>query len=61
MAANIGTGDRIFRIIIGLAFIMLGIIFKTWWGIIGILPLTTALVSFCPLYAALGISTIRAK
>lgn len=60
MTANVGTPDRILRIIIGL--ILIALVFvgpRTPWGWIGIIPLVTALVNFCPLYALLGIKTRR--
>lgn len=56
--ANIGTVDRVLRIIIGLG--LLALIFvgpKTMWGLIGLIPLVTAFVGFCPLYRVLGLST----
>lgn len=57
MKKNVGSADRIFRIIIGLLAIGLGIGFQSWWGIIGIVPLLTAIFNFCPLYTVAGIST----
>ena len=60
MAANVGTSDRILRIIIGLFLIALVFVGpRTAWGWIGVIPLVTALVNFCPLYALLGVSTRR--
>lgn len=61
MKPNIGTADKIVRIIIGLIIIALGIIFKSWWGLIGLLPLVTALINWCPLYVPFGFSTCKAK
>ncbi len=58
MSANVGTLDRVLRIILGL--VLLSLVFvgpKTYWGLIGIIPLATALFSFCPLYMVLGIRT----
>jgi len=55
---NVGTLDRIIRIILGLAFIALaytGIIGA--WGYIGIIPLATGLLKWCPLYTLLGVQT----
>ena len=58
MKANVGTIDRVARIIIGIALIAaaatgtIGV-----WGWIGIVPLGTALFRFCPLYVVLGFST----
>ncbi|MGA2545989.1 MAG: DUF2892 domain-containing protein [Rectinemataceae bacterium] len=54
---NIGNTDRIIRIILGLAIGVLGIVFKSWLGLIAIVPLATAAVSTCPLYLPFGIST----
>jgi hypothetical protein len=58
MKANVGTIDRIARIVIGLALIaaaatgVIGV-----WGWIGVVPLGTAIFRFCPLYVMLGLST----
>jgi hypothetical protein len=58
MKMNVGTIDRVARAVIGLALIAATLM--GWigvWGWIGVVPLATAAVSFCPLYAALGISS----
>ncbi|MCW2364963.1 hypothetical protein M2341_000410 [Sphingobium sp. B7D2B] len=58
MAANIGRLDRTIRILIGLGLIALVFVGpRTPWGWIGLVPLLTAFVSFCPLYALIGIGT----
>lgn len=60
MAANVGTIDRILRIALGLILIALVFIGpKTPWGWVGIVPLLTGFVSFCPLYTLLGLNTRR--
>lgn len=59
MEANVGKTDRIIRIVAGLA--LLSLIFigpKTWWGLIGVVPLATALINFCPAYRLLGFNTL---
>ena len=61
MKRNVGTTDRIIRVFVGIVIIGLGIIFKSWWGIIGILPLITAIIGYCPPYALLRISTCKVK
>ncbi len=58
MKKNIGTIDRIIRIAVGLGIIAYGIINHTWLGLIGAVPLLTALIGFCPAYCPLGICTI---
>lgn len=58
MSANVGAVDRVFRFILGL--VLLSLVFvgpKTYWGLIGVIPLVTAIFSFCPLYTLLGIRT----
>ncbi|WP_395741334.1 DUF2892 domain-containing protein [Prosthecobacter sp.] len=57
MKPNIGTVDRALRVIIGLGLIANGIVNHSWIGAIGAVPLLTAFVRFCPLYAPFGIST----
>lgn len=61
MKCNIGNTDRALRILIGLAICVVGLLKKRWWGLIGIIPLGTALVRFCPLYVPLGVSTRKDK
>lgn len=59
MKKNMGKADRWIRVILGLVIIGAGIYFKSWWGLIGIIPLATSLISTCPLYLPFGISTRR--
>jgi hypothetical protein len=58
MKRNVGTIDRIIRIVLGIALIagaLMGYI--GWWGWIGVVPLATGLMSSCLLYSLLGINT----
>lgn len=59
MNHNVGSVDRLLRIILGLLIAILGVVFDSWWGLVGIIPLATGLFSFCPLYLLLKISTIN--
>jgi hypothetical protein len=61
MHRNIGTTDRIIRVLAGLAMLVLGIALKSWWGVIGVLPVLTAFVGICPAYLPFGISTCKTK
>jgi len=54
---NIGQTDKIIRIIIGLVIIGVGVKFSSWLGVIGIVPIATALMGWCPPYDMLGINT----
>jgi hypothetical protein len=61
MKKNMGSVDRIIRVIIGLAIIVIGIIYQSWWGLIGLIPLLTALSARCPAYMPFKISTMKKK
>lgn len=61
MTKNMGTADRIIRVVIGL--VLLSLVFigpQTAWGWIGLIPLATAAIGNCPLYSVLGIRTCPA-
>jgi len=57
MKRNVGKIDQLIRIIIGIIIIAFGIYFKSWWGIIGLVPIFTSIIGFCPLYIILNINT----
>ena len=57
MKANEGGVDRALRIIGGLAILSLAFVGpQTPWAYVGVVPLLTGLVGFCPLYALLGVN-----
>lgn len=57
MKRNVGNIDRVIRIVIGLAILLAGFYFGSWWGAVGLVPLLTAAIGWCPLYLPLGLST----
>ena len=58
MRFNVGGIDRVLRIIVGIALIALVFVGPmTPWGWIGIVPLATGLIGWCPPYALLGWNT----
>ena len=58
MTRNMGGLDRILRIILGLGLISIAFVGpQTPWGWIGVIPLVTALVGFCPAYRLAGLNT----
>lgn len=57
-AKNVGSTDKIARIVIGALLILLALIGTIgWWGWIGVVPIATALMGWCPAYSLLGIKT----
>lgn len=61
MQCNVGNIDKVARIILGLGIIGAGLYYKSWWGAIGLLPLATAIMRWCPAYLPFGISTMKTK
>ena len=62
MKANVGGIDKILRIAAGVLLLSLVFVLKNedglWlWGLIGIVPLATGLINWCPVYSLLGMST----
>ncbi|MGR3698772.1 MAG: YgaP family membrane protein [Roseovarius sp.] len=62
---NVGSIDRTLRILLGLA-LLLGFVLNregaySWLYLIGVVPLVTGLMSSCPLYSILGLSTCPLK
>jgi hypothetical protein len=67
LTRNIGSMDRVLRIIVGLVLIAFAIPIGfpatgwNWVGWIGVVPLVTALLGNCPAYSILGISSCPLK
>ena len=60
MKANVGGIDKGVRIVAGLMLLALIFVLEggaRWWGLIGLVPLVTGLVGYCPVYALLGIDS----
>ncbi|WP_428024915.1 YgaP family membrane protein [Arcobacter sp.] len=57
MNKNIGKVDKVIRIVVGVAIIAFGLVNNSWLGLIGLIPLGTALIGWCPLYCPLKINT----
>ncbi|HDT15394.1 MAG TPA: DUF2892 domain-containing protein [Firmicutes bacterium] len=59
MEKNVGGTDKTIRIVAGIVIIVLGLIFRSWWGLIGVVILITGLVGFCGIYKLFGFSTCK--
>lgn len=60
MTTNVGTIDRVLRIVAGL--ILVALVFvgpQTPWGWVGVVLIATAFAGFCPIYRVLGLCTTR--
>ena len=63
---NVGGVDRILRIVVGIALIVFALygpaeISWKWAGWVGVIPLVTGLLAWCPLYTIFGIKTCKSS
>lgn len=61
MMHNVGSVDRIVRVVVGLGLVVWGVMNHSWWGALGAIPLLTATLGWCPLYLPFGLSSCRVK
>ncbi len=54
---NEGKVDRIVRVILGIVIIGWGVVAQNWWGAVGLVPLLTGAIGFCPIYLPFKIDT----
>ena len=59
MNKNMGQTDRIIRIVAGVAIVAWGVATSNWLGAIGLIPLATAAIGWCPAYVPFGIKTCK--
>ena len=57
MNRNIGKTDKILRIVLGVVIIALGVMSGSLWGAVGLIPIVTALIGWCPLYTVCKLKT----
>jgi hypothetical protein len=54
---NIAGWERVLRVVVGVVLLALAVVGpQTAWGLLGVLPLITGAMGFCPLYEACGVS-----
>jgi hypothetical protein len=61
MSCNVGSIDRIIRILAGLALIAWALMGGPVWAWIGVVPLATGVFKFCPAYSLIGMNTCGTK
>jgi len=61
MNINVGGVDKVLRIVAGLAIISWGFLTENIWGTVGLIPLFTGTVQWCPLYQLLGIKSCKVR
>jgi len=58
MKKDVGTTDRIIRVVSGIFLLFLAYGKGHVWGYIGVIPLLTGIIGWCPLYSIIGISSV---
>jgi hypothetical protein len=64
MKKNVGSVDRVIRVVLGLIVLSLLFILEgnlKWLGLIGFIPLITGLIGYCPIYAIFKTTTLKSK
>lgn len=61
MNKNVGGIDRWVRIVLGVVLVAVAVMGVSPWGWIGLVPLLTGVVGWCPPYAIFGMSTCKTK
>ena len=56
MKPNVSGFDGVLRVIIAIALLCYGVLYDSWWGLLAIIPLATAALSWCPIYSMFGIN-----
>jgi len=57
MKLNVGSTDRVLRLVAGIGIAIGGVIFESYWGLIGVVLVATAVFQFCPFYSLFGVNT----
>lgn len=61
MKCNVGKTDKTIRIILGVIVILAGVYFQSWWGAVGVVPIVTGFIRWCPAYLPFGFSTCKGE
>ena len=61
MSTNEGLIDRVLRVVVGLVLVAIALMGYSPWGWIGVVPLLTGLIGWCPAYMLFGIKTCKVK
>ena len=59
MHLNVGGIDQILQIVLGVVICTIGVIYNNWCGLVGLIPLMTGTMNWCPLYNLVGLSSLK--
>jgi len=61
MKCNVGNADKSIRLVLGVLIIGFGILNNSWFGLLGLVPIATAAMGWCPAYVPFGLNTCSKK
>ena len=61
MIKNIHPAERVMRIILGVGILFFTVVTGSLWFLLGLIPLATGILGWCPPYQLLGINTCKLK
>ncbi len=61
MKCNVGKVDKWIRMVLGLLIVFMGYYYGSWWGLIGLILVGTAMLTWCPIYKLFGLSSCELK
>ena len=61
MYHNVGGIDQILRIVLGVVIFTIEVIYNNLWGMVGLIPLVTGTMSWCPVYNLVGLSSLKIR
>ena len=61
MKCNVGGIDRKLRVLVGIIILAAGAYYQSWLGAIGLIPLLTGLIGWCPAYLPFGLKTTKCQ
>lgn len=61
MKCNVGPTEKVIRITAGTIIVLVGLFFRSWWGLLGFAPIITGLIGWCPVSQILGVSTCKKR
>lgn len=61
MIQNVGNAERVVRVLAGVAICAAGVYYQSLLGLIGLVPIATGALGYCPPYQVLGINTCSMK
>jgi len=57
MKCNVGKSEQAIRIGLGILIVLAGLYYNSWWGLIGLMPIITGIIRYCPVSDIFGVST----